>query len=93
MSKKEIRKKVVKVYDAKGEVCPYPAMYAKAILQDMNPGEILEVEVDHLCAVEGIPAAVKMLGHRVLKTENLDHGIYRITVEVMGSKASSDKET
>ena len=88
MSEEEPKKKIVKVYDAKGEVCPYPAMYAKAILKDMNPGEILEVEVDHLCAVEGIPAAVKMLGHRVLKTETLAHGIYRITVEVMGKSSS-----
>lgn len=74
----------MKFYDAKGEVCPYPAMYAKAILKQMNQGEILEVEVDHLCAVEGIPAAVKMLGHKVLKRENIGDGIYRITVEVMG---------
>ncbi len=66
-------------------------MYAKAILEGMNPGEILEVEVDHLCAVEGIPAAVKMLGHRVLKTETISSGIYRITVEVMGPDSQGDE--
>jgi len=83
LSDQVVHKKVV-TYDAKGEVCPYPAIYAKAILEDMKPGEILEVEVDHLCAVEGIPAACKMLGHKVLKTDTLSNGIYRITIEVSG---------
>lgn len=88
---KKVDKKV-KFYDAKGEVCPYPAMYAKAILQDMEPGEILEVEVDHLCAVEGIPAAVKMLGHHVLEVETVSNGIYRIFVEVGGKAKSSENK-
>lgn len=91
MNKTKVDKKV-KFYDAKGEVCPYPAMYAKAILQDMEPGEILEVEVDHLCAVEGIPAAVKMLGHSVLEVETVGSGIYRIFVEVGGESKPSEKE-
>ena len=70
--------------DAQGEVCPYPATYTGAILKDMAPGEILEVLVDHLCAVEGVPAAVEQLGHRVLSTEAVANGIYRIVIQVGG---------
>lgn len=70
--------------DAKGEVCPYPALYAGAMLEGMVPGEVFEILVDHLCAVEGIPAAVEQLGHRVLSTEAVANGVYRIVVEVGG---------
>lgn len=70
--------------DVKGEVCPYPATYARAMLEGMAPGEVLEILVDHLCAVEGVPAAVKQLGHRVLSTETVANGIYCIVVQVEG---------
>lgn len=70
--------------DVKGEVCPYPAMYARAMLEGMAPGQVLEILVDHLCAVEGVPAAVEQLGHRVLSTESVANGVYRIVIQVGG---------
>lgn len=63
---------------------PFPAMYARAVLEGMAPGEVLAIMVDHLCAVEGVPAAVELLGHRVLSTEPVTSGVYRIVVQVGG---------
>lgn len=74
------------VFDLQGEACPYPAMYVSAILGQMSPGEVVEILVDHLCAVEGVPAAVAQLGHRVLGTERVADGVYRMTIQKSGSE-------
>lgn len=76
--------KATAVYDFQGEACPFPAMYVAAILRQRSPGEVVEILVDHLCAVEGVPAAVTQLGHRVLGTEIVGNGVYRITIQVSG---------
>ncbi len=70
------------VLDLRGELCPYPAMYAGAKLNQMASGEILEVVADGLCAMEGLPDAISMAGHKLLKVEALDSGLYRYTIEV-----------
>ncbi len=69
------------VMDLRGEACPYPAMYAKAKLSKMAPGEILEVIADAMCTQEGLPDAMKMLGHTVLKAEALDNGLFRYVIQ------------
>ncbi len=74
--------KVTKVMDLRGEACPWPALYMGAKLRQMNPGEILEIMADGLCAVEGIPAAVTQSGHKLLAVEMVDNGVYRFTIEV-----------
>lgn len=76
------------VFDLQGDVCPYPAMYVAAIAAEMSPGEVFEILVDHLCAVEGVPAAVAQLGHRVLSTEKMASGVYRMVIQVPGPEAS-----
>ena len=71
------------VIDMRGEVCPWPAMYAGARLESMAPGEVLEVLADGLCAVEGIPAAVSQYGHKLLRVETEKSGVYRFIIEVL----------
>ena len=43
--------------DLKGEVCPYTFVKTKLALEMMEPGQVLQVIVDHLPAVENVPAA------------------------------------
>ena len=74
--------KATAVMDLRGEDCPYPAMYARAKLEKMAAGEILEVVADGMCAWEGLPDAIAMSGHKLLKVETLDSGLYRYTIEV-----------
>jgi TusA-related sulfurtransferase len=70
------------VLDLRGELCPYPALYAGARLKRMASGEILEVVADGLCAMEGLPDAISQAGHKLIKVETLANGIYRYTIEV-----------
>ena len=44
--------------DLKGEVCPYTFVKSKLMMEQMTPGEILEVIVDHLPAAKNIPRSV-----------------------------------
>ncbi len=71
--------------DLRGEVCPVPGMYACARLERMDAGEVLQVVVDHLCAVEGVPAAVVQSGHKLLSVRAADNGVYNILIEAGGA--------
>jgi len=73
------------VLDLRGEACPYPAMYTGAKLERMSNGEVLQVLADGMCAIEGIPAAVTQSGHKLLGIEKLDSGVYRFSIEVIGT--------
>jgi TusA-related sulfurtransferase len=70
------------ILDLRGEVCPIPAMYARARLERMAAGQVLHVLVDHLCAVEGVPAAISQSGHNLIGVDPIDNGVYRIAIEV-----------
>jgi tRNA 2-thiouridine synthesizing protein A len=52
--------------DLRGEVCPYTFVKTKLALEEMAPGELLEVTVDHAPAVENVPRSVENRGHDVL---------------------------
>ncbi len=53
--------------DLRGEVCPYTFVKTQLALEEMAPGELLEVKVDHAPAVENVPRSVENRGHEVLK--------------------------
>ncbi|ELY64082.1 sulfurtransferase TusA family protein [Natronococcus jeotgali] len=46
------------VQDMMGEVCPYPQVEAKKGLQDLESGELLVQETDHVPCTENVPRAV-----------------------------------
>jgi TusA-related sulfurtransferase len=41
-----------------GEVCPYPQIEAKKALQDLESGDLLVQETDHVPSTENVPKAV-----------------------------------
>ena len=47
------------VLDLRGEVCPWPAMYAGARLKRMAPGDVLEVVADGTSAVNVVPVVLE----------------------------------
>lgn len=53
--------------DLRGEVCPYTYVKTKLALEMMHSGEVLQVTVDHLPAVENVPRSVTGEGHQVLE--------------------------
>ncbi|RBI63505.1 preprotein translocase subunit TatB [halophilic archaeon] len=46
------------VQDMTGEVCPYPQVEAKKALADLDAGELLVQETDHVPSTENVPRAV-----------------------------------
>ena len=47
--------KINKKIDIRGEVCPYTFVKSKLAVEEMTPGEELEIVVDHLPTVENVP--------------------------------------
>ncbi|MEM0026991.1 MAG: sulfurtransferase TusA family protein [Ignisphaera sp.] len=69
------------VLDVRGFVCPYPVIYTRKALSQINPGDVLEVITDNPPSCENVPKAVEADGHEVLGVENIDRGVWRIVVK------------
>ncbi|MFH1788316.1 MAG: sulfurtransferase TusA family protein [Candidatus Altiarchaeota archaeon] len=70
-----------KTLNIKGEVCPYTFVKSKLAIEDLKPGQILEVIVDHLPAVENVPRSMENEGHEILEVEQLNDRDWRILVK------------
>ncbi|MFO8061285.1 MAG: sulfurtransferase TusA family protein [Bacillota bacterium] len=53
--------------DLRGEVCPYTFVKTILALEEMEPGQVLEVTVDHAPAAENVPRSLAHRGHDVLQ--------------------------
>ena len=67
--------------DVRGFTCPYPVIYTRKALSNINPGEILEVIIDNPPSCETVPSAVREDGHEILKFEEIDRGVWRILIK------------
>lgn len=54
-SKNQIKKKI----DIKGQICPMTFVYTKLALEELNKGDILEVELNFLPAIKNVPENCK----------------------------------
>ncbi|CQH46874.1 TusA domain protein [Halobacterium hubeiense] len=67
------------VQDMMGEVCPYPQVEAKKGLQNLDEGDLLVQETDHVPCTENVPRAVgDDADARVWRSGD---GVYRIYLE------------
>ncbi len=54
--------------DVRGEVCPYPSLRSRQKLLKMEPGQVLEILVDHPpAALESIPELCQRQGWEFLR--------------------------
>jgi TusA-related sulfurtransferase len=58
-----------KSIDIRGLVCPMTFVRAKLAMEEMSPGEVLEVLLDYEVASRSIPKSMGDHGHEVLKVE------------------------
>lgn len=67
--------------DLRGEVCPYTFVLTKLHLEEMNPGQILEVVIDYPLAAENVPRSVKNqnLGD-VLEVKKINDNEWKILI-------------
>jgi TusA-related sulfurtransferase len=66
--------------DLRGEVCPYTFVKTTLALEEMEPGQVLEVTVDHAPAVENVPRSVSNRGHEVLDVQQVTDSNWLIRV-------------
>lgn len=66
--------------DLRGEVCPYTFVKTKLALEEMAPGEVLQVTVDYAPAAENVPRTVKNRGHEVLEVRQMTDTGWMITI-------------
>ncbi len=64
--------KIDKQINIKGEVCPYTFVRSKLALEQIEPGQVLEVIVDHQPATENVPRSMENEGHKILKIEKIN---------------------
>ena len=58
--------------DIRGLVCPMTFVKAKLAIEDMAPGEMLEIVLDYEEASRSIPKSMKDHDHEVLKVEKVN---------------------
>lgn len=60
---------VDKLLDAKGLACPMPIVKTKKAINELQPGQILEIHTTDKGAVNDLTAWAKSGGHELLKHE------------------------
>ena len=70
----------VESLDCVGLYCPQPLFQAKQAIEQIGPGEILEILADDPGAREDIKRFAKRTGHTFISAEELPDGVTRILV-------------
>ena len=66
--------------DLRGIVCPTNFVKTKLKLEEMNPGEVLEIIIDEGEPMANVPRSLKEEGHKIIKVEKLN-GSFRLSIE------------
>ena len=70
-----------KILDIRGEVCPYTFVKSKLAIEQLRSGQILEIIVNHLPAVENVPRSLENEGHKILEVKNVSDEDWHIFVK------------
>ncbi len=66
--------------DLKGVPCPMNFVKTKLMLEEMAPGEVLEVILDDGDPIKNVSGSIKEEGHKIIKVEQLG-GCWRLVVK------------
>jgi len=67
---------VDKVLDVKGLACPMPIVKTKKMMDELQSGEVLEIEATDKGAINDFAAWVKSAGHELIEYKE-DNGVIR----------------
>ena len=67
--------------DLKGVACPYNFVKTKLKLEEMDPGQILQIVIDDGEPYQNVPRSVLNEGHKILEEEKIEDKHYRIVIE------------
>jgi tRNA 2-thiouridine synthesizing protein A len=77
--------------DLRGEVCPFTFVRTRLRLEELPPGTLLRVRLDHRPAATSVPRAATALGYQVLSVEESPTGQWIVTLR-SGAPAARDEE-
>lgn len=66
--------------DLRGVVCPMNFVKTKLKLEELAPGELLEVLLDEGEPIQNVPRSANEEGHKILDVER-EGSYYRVTIE------------
>ncbi|MSQ15205.1 MAG: sulfurtransferase TusA family protein [Dehalococcoidia bacterium] len=66
--------------DLRGEVCPYTFVKSKLAIEDMEIGEVLQVILDHMEAVDNVPKSMTNEGQQVLGVDQINETDWAVTI-------------
>ncbi|MBI5178370.1 MAG: sulfurtransferase TusA family protein [Nitrospinae bacterium] len=73
--------KIDSTLDIKGEVCPYTFVRSKLAIEEMEPGQVLEIITDHQPATQNVPRSFENEGHKVLEIAKINDREWRMVVQ------------
>jgi tRNA 2-thiouridine synthesizing protein A len=65
----------------KGETSSHVFLRCKVELEDLSPGDVVEILVDDPAATVEIPNCLSEEGHRVLEVQRIGETVWKISVE------------
>ncbi len=68
----------------KGIVCPLNFVKTKLKLEEMQPGQILEVIIDDGESMRNVPRSLKEDGHKIIKVEQLRDNSFSLLIKKEG---------
>ena len=70
-----------------GQVCPITFVHSKLAIEQMEPGQVLEIHLDYEEAVTSIPKSMADHGHETIAVETPEEGRWVLFVRKGGQKA------
>lgn len=67
--------------DITGVVCPVTFVKVKVALEELEPGEILEVKLNEGEPIQNVPRSLKEESHKVIQVNKNEDGTYTLFVE------------
>ncbi len=72
---------VTEKVDITDVVCPITFVKAKAVIEELETGDILEILLNDGEPVQNVPRSLKDEGHKILKLDDNGNGTYTLYVE------------
>ena len=70
-----------KTLEVMGQVCPFPLVEAKRVIEELKSGDELVIQFDCTQATESIPRWAAEAGHKVTNYEQIGDAAWTITVQ------------
>ncbi|ACL22115.1 TusA-related sulfurtransferase [Desulfitobacterium sp. LBE] len=74
-------KKADRVVDITSVVCPITFVKVKVALEELEPGQLLEILMKDGEPIQNVPRSLKDEGHKLVQVENNGNGTYTVFVE------------